>query len=475
MKVGIYTRVSTEEQAREGYSISGQLQKLKAFSVSQNWEVADIYVDEGISAKDMNRPSLQRMLKDIKEHKIDVVLVYRLDRLTRSVFDLYKMLETFDEYNCKFKSATEVYDTTTAMGRMFITIVAALAQWERENMGERIAFGFEEKVRQGKCPLNEAPIGFDLNREESKLYINPVEAETVRTIFDKYLSGLGSGKLCNYLNDNDIRTKRGNKWVSDTLFKVLKSPVPAGGIRWAGKTYWDMHEPIVSREDWKEAQRLMKVRKTWGPATVSSTYLFSTLIKCEECGQALIGKRNRYTTVKGEVREYYYYLCANARVGTCGFRTKFAENFIEKEFLKKISNWDFSKTSEKIAEEGVPEKPVIHDEEKLKKELEKIEGRKKKWQYAWVEGILNENDFKVRMEEENKKEKSILDKLEDTSPIEEDDTPDVKEIEAMLLGINENWNVLERLEKKNLLREIIKEIKVSRVGNTTRIDDIIFA
>src|SRR5690625_3136202 len=279
MKTAIYVRVSTEEQAKEGYSVSAQMKRLKAFTVSQGWDIHDVYADEGIRAKNTKRPQLQRMIKDIKSDKVDVVLVYRLDRLTRSVFDLYKLLETFEKHDCKFKSATEVYDTTTAMGRMFITIVAALAQWERENMGERIAFGFEEKVRQGKCPLNEAPIGFDLNREESKLYINPVEAETVRTIFDKYLSGLGSGKLCNYLNDNDIRTKRGNKWVSDTLFKVLKSPVPAGGIRWAGKTYWDMHEPIVSREDWKEAQRLMKVRKTWGPATVSSTYLFSTLIK----------------------------------------------------------------------------------------------------------------------------------------------------------------------------------------------------
>src|SRR5690625_1264812 len=185
MKTAIYVRVSTEEQAKEGYSVSAQMKRLKAFTVSQGWDIHDVYADEGISAKNTKRPQLQRMIKDIKSDKVDVVLVYRLDRLTRSVFDLYKLLETFEKYDCKFKSATEVYDTTTAMGRMFITIVAALAQWERENHGERVAMGFEEKVKQGKCPFNFSPIGYDLNKEKSKLYINESEAIIIREIFTK--------------------------------------------------------------------------------------------------------------------------------------------------------------------------------------------------------------------------------------------------------------------------------------------------
>ncbi|WP_429999877.1 recombinase family protein [Metabacillus fastidiosus] len=150
MRTALYIRVSTEEQAKEGYSIRAQTERLKAYCVSQEWEVVDFYIDDGISAKDMNRPNLKRMIKHIEQGLIDCVLVYKLDRLTRSILDLYKLLEIFDKHNCKFKSSTEVYDTTSAIGRMFITLVAALAQFERENLSERVRMGMEQKAREGK-------------------------------------------------------------------------------------------------------------------------------------------------------------------------------------------------------------------------------------------------------------------------------------------------------------------------------------
>ena len=269
MKTAIYVRVSTEEQAREGYSISAQLQRLKAFCVSQNWTVEGIYADEGVSAKDMNRPELKRMLNDIEEGKINCVLVYRLDRLTRSVFDLYKLLETFDKYECKFKSATEVYDTTTAMGRMFITIVAALAQWERENMGERMAFGKKEKARQSKWTSSHVPFGYDINKEKDKLIINPLEAKIVRKMFDLYPT-MGMRTIALYLNENKMFTRLGNNWTDNTVSQILKNPVYCGYIYWSGEVYKGHHEGIVSEEVFEETQQLIKERVKNPGRSVSS-------------------------------------------------------------------------------------------------------------------------------------------------------------------------------------------------------------
>ncbi len=170
MKTAVYVRVSTEEQVKEGYSISAQKERLDAYIKSQGWELVSYYVDEGVSAKDTNRPELQRMLKNIEEGFIDVVLVYRLDRLTRSVLDLYQLLESFEKNGCHFKSATEVYDTTTAIGRLFITLVAALAQWERENLGERVRMGMTQKVREGEWHGSTPPYGYQL--DNGSLVIN---------------------------------------------------------------------------------------------------------------------------------------------------------------------------------------------------------------------------------------------------------------------------------------------------------------
>lgn len=472
MKTAIYIRVSTEEQAKEGYSISAQKQRLKAFCIAQDWEVVGMYVDEGISAKNMERPNLQQMLKDIELGKVECVLVYRLDRLTRSVLDLYKMLEIFEKHNCKFKSATEVYDTTTAMGRMFITIVAALAQWERENMGERISMGYAEKVRQGKYGLNFRPFGYNLDLKTGKLTINKKEAKIVRLIFDLYLNGKGVNQICKYLNDRNISTRDGNTWNDKPLMQMLKNPLYKGSTRWKDFTVNNTHEPIISEDLFEQVQKTIEDRRTTEPRRVSSRYIFSGKIKCLKCGSPLVGYYTTGKLANGETIKYPQYRCLKKKTGQCIGSSSVSEKRLEEEFISFLEKRQFEQQYERVIEKGSIEKRGIAietDLTELKKELEKLEARKKKWQYAWSEDLITDDDFRKRMSEAKKEEEILREQINALEDKEENDTLsfDSEQIKKVLKNIRKNWDQLDQHEKKNLINSIIKEIKynIKKNGN----------
>mgnify|MGYP002624550982 FL=1 len=161
MRAALYIRVSTDEQAREGFSIDAQKRKLLAYAESQDWDVVSVLVDDGYSTKDLNRPAMQELLQKVRNEEIDVVLVFKLDRLTRSVRDLYALLDEFSRHDVGFRSAQEQFDTTTTMGRAMLGILGIFAQWERETIAERVRFGMEQKVREGKKPGGKYPFGYD--------------------------------------------------------------------------------------------------------------------------------------------------------------------------------------------------------------------------------------------------------------------------------------------------------------------------
>ena len=149
MRTAIYCRVSTEEQATEGFSIHAQKDKLTKYAESNDWDIVDYYVDDGISGKNLTeRPEVSRLIEDVKKGRIKNVLIYKLDRLTRSVKDLIYLIELFDKNNCTFNSQTEKIDTSNAVGRMFVKIIGIFAEFERENLAERVTFGYEQKTKK---------------------------------------------------------------------------------------------------------------------------------------------------------------------------------------------------------------------------------------------------------------------------------------------------------------------------------------
>lgn len=464
MKAALYIRVSTQEQAIEGYSISSQRQKLSAYAYSQGWEIVDYYVDEGKSAKDLDRPELKRMLDDIKQHKIDVVLVYRLDRITRSVMDLYKLLGIFDKYKCKFKSATEVYDTTSATGRLFITLVASMAQWERETIAERVSMGMAEKVRKGEWHGSEAPYGFYYNSETKELLINESEAIVIRDIFSKYLEGLSDRKIAIYLNEKNIRTRKGLKWRENRIRYILTNPIYIGTLRWGVRVNREQAfqvenavPAIIDKETFEKAQMIRNSRRRFHGRQATSDFIFSGVLKCARCGSPMKGHTH---THKWKNKRNKSYRCIKVLFNECDMPL-ISERIIEYQFLKAVKELIFKeiKIETKSPDQHIDKEKIIKN---LQTELNKIEERRKKWQYAWVNEMIDDNQFKNRMNEELIKEQEIKRKLEDIN-VEIEEFEMDNELKELMSDALENWIRLDDHEKKQLIQITIAKIVVEKV------------
>jgi site-specific DNA recombinase len=290
------------------------------------------------------------------------------------------------------------------MGRMFITIVAALAQWERENLGERIRMGLQEKVRQGKWAANAAPFGYDIDRENDKLVINPLEASVVRRVFDMYLSGMGIVKIASKLNEEGMKTKSNTKFSINGVRYMLTNPVYIGKMRWNYTVHQDQYfeveeaaPAIISEETFFQAQKLLEKRKAQHPRTTTSEYIFSGVAKCARCGAPLSGKSNGQGT--------RFYICTNQKIGTCDLPL-IKEGFLEERFLQYINKRGILEEAKKevAAHADIEEKSDYQKEiEQIQKELAAIEKRRKKWQYAWVNEMITDVEFIERMKEEQKK------------------------------------------------------------------------
>ena len=300
IKAGLYPRVSTQEQAKEGYSVGEQKERLKSYCAAMGWTVYNTYTDAGYSGGNMDRPGLQAMIKDVEDGKIDKVVVYKLDRLSRSQKDALHMIEdVFLPNNVDFVSITENFDTSTAFGKAAIGMTAVFAQLEKENIRQRMEMGREAKAKSGYyIRSKQLPLGYDY--AEGKLIINE-DADIVKMIYKMYLDGYTQREICAYYHDRgyiDTLSVR-------TIGYILRNSVYAGYVFYSGKTYDGIHEPIVTKEDFAAVQRRLAERqamyKKMNLQTNGDTHttLLGGMLYCKRCG-ARYGKstsgpvNNRY-------------------------------------------------------------------------------------------------------------------------------------------------------------------------------------
>ncbi len=257
VRVAIYTRVSTEDQAKEGFSLQAQRDRLEAFCKARDWEVADVYVDDGHSGRDVRRPAYQRMMAE--RDRWDTILVIKMDRIHRNSRHFMEMMENLGECEKDFVSATESLDTTTAMGRFVMDIIQRIAQLESEQIGERVYMGMSQKAKVGPGLLGfPAPLGYDLRK--GRLYVNEGEAGIVREIFRMSLDGKTMEEIAKVLNARHLSTKMGREWAPIKIYRILHNPLYAGYLKWDGVLRKAEHDPLVSIGMFNEVQSTLRSR-----------------------------------------------------------------------------------------------------------------------------------------------------------------------------------------------------------------------
>ena len=467
---GIYIRVSTFDQAREGFSLREQEERLKEFCKFKRYNIYKVYQDAGISAKNDKRPAYQEMIEDVKKGNINVIVALKLDRLTRSVYDIEKLMKFVNDYECDIDCMADESNTTTSNGRMVMRIMTSVSQNEIEKCSERTKFGMAGAIKNGHIP-NRTGLGF--KRENKKLVPDPLTKDIIVRIFDLYLEGKSHQAIANIYNKEKVLGK--TNWYDSTIQKILSNELYKGdyvnGKRTKHPTYYEnVIEPIVSKEKWESCQ-YQKLRNARHYER-TATYLFTNKLKCSKCGNFLGG----HATTKTNGKKYYYYKC-----NTC--KTYFNEIDIEKEL--KAFMLELAKQDDLINNYYTPFiKSKLEDKtEDYKKEIKDLDKQLDRIKTAYIKGVVKLEDFdkeikhieyqKSDLEKRQKEQKqyeNLSFTLNDLLIIQ-----DMQEIEFYTNpDVLNNWSNKSKEDKQKIIGKYIDNITIEKKNNKFEISNIEF-
>lgn len=473
---GIYIRVSTEEQAREGFSINAQKEKLTKYAEVHDWDIYDFYIDDGISGKNIvDRPEISRLINDVKLKKIENVLVYKLDRLTRSLLNLMELINLFEKYDCSVNSHTEKLDTSNAVGRMFVKILGTFAEFERENLAERVSFGYEQKTKEGNYTNTNGVYGYDYVIGEGVLKVNKIERLVVNRIYDEYLKGASMLGISKIMNDENVQTKRGGKWRQSTIKSILTNPLYIGRVRYgvnkkirhrAFETDGVDVEPIVDEEKFELVQKTMKKRGQFKSKKYPSenTYYYRVM-KCSACGGTMHARQQKKNGIT-----YITYACNNRLNGTCT-ESGFSHRKIEDTFtslLKEIKDFIPDESIILSEIEKVENKKIISD---IKKEIEKLYNKKDEIRSQFIKGSIEFDEYRVVLEKLEEKRNLLSEELGKYQEEDKKDECSLEIIKKEMINVERNWNKLTNLERRTFLEQFVKYIVVEKVDKKVVIKD----
>ena len=474
-KCGLYMRVSTEDQAREGFSLPEQKERLESFCKFKGYEIIDYYQDAGISAKTGNhRPEFERLKDNIKAKRINTIVALKLDRITRSIYDWENLMTFLDENDAYLDCVNDEINTTSANGKIISKLLMSVSQNEIERTSERTKVGLAGAIKCGHIP-HIAPLGY--KHEDKKLVIDSATKDVIVRIFDLYYNGYSYQKISNLFNEEKVLGK--DNWRDSTIQTILENEIYKGdfihGKRTKNPTYYeDVVEPIISKEMWADCQVQKKKNSRSYQRTL--TYLYLQKLKCPKCNRILGGK----ATTKKNGKTYFYYYCNDCKI-------QVKENVINEyfeQFIDELTEYDSV-----VNQFFLPMIKQKFDEpkEQLEKEINNQKSKLERIKKAYINGAF---ELKEYNEEKHIVEKTIVEleeKLNITDCTEElKFTPkdillkrDIDFINKIKLDKEyqektKTWKDYTREEKADLIMRYVEDIELTLVGNELILKQINF-
>ena len=472
---GLYMRVSTEDQAREGFSLPEQKERLEAYCKFKGFVIKDYYTDAGISAKTGNyRPEFERLKEDIKSKKINTIIALKQDRITRSIFDWEELMRFLEENDAYLDCVNDDINTTNANGKMVSRILMSVSQQEIERTSERTKVGLAGAIKQGHIP-HQAPLGY--KHENKKLVIDHLTKDVVIRIFELYHKGMSYQKISTLFNKEQVLGK--TNWRDSSIVAILENEIYKGdfvhGKRTKHPTYYEnVVEPIVSKEMWEECQVQKKKNSKSYQRTL--TYLFLQKLRCPKCNRILGGK----ATQKKNGNIYYYYYCHDCKIN---FKESLVEEYFN-DFVNELVEYDSV-----VNQFFLPMIKQKFDEpqEELKKDINKQKDKLERIKRAYINSVFSLEEYN----DERKLVESALEKLQNeldeaTSCETLNFTPqdillkrDIDYINKVKLEKEykertKTWKDYTREEKSELIMKYVDDIKLGILNNYIYVDNINF-
>lgn len=461
MRVALYPRVSTDEQADHGFSIDLQKERLIAFCHAQGWDDFRLYIDDGYSGTNMNRPALKRLIRHVEEKSIDMVVVYKLDRLGRNQKDvLYLLEDVFEKNGVAFKSATEPFDTSTPLGKAMIGILAVFAQLERDMIVERTTSGRRQRVSKGMWYGGPTPFGYHWNKEAQQLEVIPEEARLLQEMYKRYLQGQSRLAIAEWVSERSTARVFDHSTVRD----YLSRPIYMGKLTNAGALVDGKHEAIIEADTWYAVQREIDKRKEGYPAL--GDFLLTGLLTCGVCGAGIVHV-SRTTKKYGKVYSYSLYACKNQHVRakdrnnncTLGYpRRADIEEYVIKQ-IKEISRkpkkiQDIIKRKTEIA-------PDYNLAKSLQQKITKVTAGLDNLYDAIQTGEIKASAVSSRismLEEERESFQRQLDDVKDDAPVYKDPN----NLHFLIREIGDAWDYFTEEEQKMMIRKIVHKVTLHK-------------